>query len=441
MTVSIQHLAPALQSLFTDDAHHIARDCGFSKRSRVWTGPAFVRTLVLGWLDRPDATLAELAATLDASAQSLQQRLNPAAVSLLSELLALAMHASLELRPRVLPLLSRFNGVYVEDCTSVALPHTCRRAMPACGGRGDSRSAGLKVYLRFEVGDGLLTELEVTSARANDAKAGQAFGALPAGSLRLADMGFFDSALLRSYSEQGVRWVTRLPAGSSLRAGSGRAEPLHEFLSRQIGDAIDEPVWLGKTGDHAVRLVARRCPPEVASRRLEQRRCTAKRKGKKLTARQILTAQWTVLATNLPEEEFAAREVEALPPVRWQIELLFKRCKGIFGLDEVSCRTPVAALCQVLARLLGLVVANWVLAMRGGPMSDGNPTRAAKAVRGWARTLVAALVSTVGTCTEGILRRVAKALRKLKRELAKIGPSKRKRPTTLDRLSEAESLS
>ena len=59
--LSVAKLADALQSLFTTDADHPATLTDFVKRKRLWTGLAFALALVLGWLERPDASLERLA--------------------------------------------------------------------------------------------------------------------------------------------------------------------------------------------------------------------------------------------------------------------------------------------------------------------------------------------------------------------------------------------
>jgi len=54
-------LAPALQTIFTEVADELARDVNLVKRKRKLTGSVLAQTLVFGWLDKPMATLEELA--------------------------------------------------------------------------------------------------------------------------------------------------------------------------------------------------------------------------------------------------------------------------------------------------------------------------------------------------------------------------------------------
>jgi len=54
--LSVLELADALHPLFTSEADRIAQQVGFVQRKRLWTGAAFAKALVFGWLDRPDAS-------------------------------------------------------------------------------------------------------------------------------------------------------------------------------------------------------------------------------------------------------------------------------------------------------------------------------------------------------------------------------------------------
>ncbi len=46
---------------------------------------------------------------------------------------------------------------------------------------------------------------------------------------------------------------------------------------------------------------------------------------------------------------------------RWQIELLFKLWKSCGQVDKLHSEKPWAVLCEVYAKLLGMVLAHWIL--------------------------------------------------------------------------------
>ena len=421
-------MSDALHSLFTTDADHAATLTRFVKRKRLWTGPAFAQALVFGWLQRPDASLERLAANAGASKQGLDQRFTPQAVDFLSYLLAGAIGLALTAIPAAVPLLRRFNGVYAEDCTTIALPDSCAAGLPGCGGTtpADGRAA-LKVYVRYEVTGGAITELDYQPGRNPDVTAGQAHCGLPAGSLRLADLGFLDLGLLAAYTDQGVHWVNRLPAHATIATGKGGPVGVAVFLASQKGDRIDLPVRVGANGELPCRLMAWRCPEAVAHKRREKLLASAKKKGRRVSARQWELAGWTVLVTNLPPERLSAAEAWELYRVRWQIELLFKRWKGQGGLAMSMGQSRERVLCEVLAKLLGQVVANWAVLLRGGPLADFSAAKAMRVVQ----ELAGLVRRVVGT--RALLE---VALAQLFAELGRLRPTRRKRRTTRERLLE-----
>lgn len=426
--LSIANLSDVLQSLFTTDADETASQTGFVGRKRLWTGSSFAQALVFGWLERPDASLERLAAHTGSSKQALAQRFTPQAVDFLGALLAHALELSLAAAPAAIPLLRRFGGVYVEDCTTIPLPRSCAAFLPGCGGpTPDSGLAALKVYLRYEISGGSYTEIDFQPGRFPDVTAGQAHAALPAGSLRLADLGFFDLDVLGAYTEQGVHWVSRLPANVTIATGKDEPVGLDAFLAGQKGGRIDMPVRVGVGGKLACRLLAWRCPEAVARQRREKLKASARKKGRQVSARQWELAGWTVLVTNLSAERLRAEEAWELYRARWQIELLFKRWKGQGGLSRLAGRTRERVLCEVLAKLLGQVVANWAVLTRGGPLAGPSAAKAMQVVQEYAG-LVRRMFER-GTWLEEVLAQLVE-------ELGRLRPTKRKkRQTTRERLA------
>src|SRR5262249_20398054 len=65
MTITLDQLAEALQSLFTTDADQAAKDSGMIRRKRKLTGAAFVQALVFHWLENPQATIEEIIEDLE----------------------------------------------------------------------------------------------------------------------------------------------------------------------------------------------------------------------------------------------------------------------------------------------------------------------------------------------------------------------------------------
>src|SRR5438128_12659068 len=106
------------------------------------------------------------------------------------------------------------------------------------------------MLVRLDLLRGKLTGPVLFSGRTHDRCAAQqldtsSLGRLPAGSLHLADLGFFDLGRLEEWSEQHVFWLTRLltstavytSEGARLQLGDGRVACHSAFASAGgVGD-------------------------------------------------------------------------------------------------------------------------------------------------------------------------------------------------------------
>lgn len=425
---TVAHLAATLQSLFGPDADQTARQTGFIQRQRKLSGSTFLQTLTFAWLENPHATLGDLrdiAETLDVelSRQALHQRFNPEAFAFLWAMLQQAVQRGLTASQAVLPLLSRFNGTYLLDSSTISLPATLAAALPGCGGQAPGEgAAACKLQLCIEIGSGALEDLELLDGRTNDLECPLAHRPLPEGALRLADLGFYDLQLLKRYSDEGVFWISRLHPGTRVFAADDRKYKLLEFLQAQpLAATLDVPVRLGATHVPA-RLLAVRVPEEVANRRRQRLRRKASKSGRAVSSDVLALCDWDVLITNVPAEKLTLAEVWALRRVRWQVELLFKVWKGQGHVDEWHGQQPYRVLCELAAKLLAMVVQHWALLVMGGTSLQYSHQRGAVCVRRSALWLLWALGNIVELCVV-----LAKLQRQLQRRAIE---TRRRRPAT-----------
>lgn len=415
-------LAMTLQTLLTSEAEQAARQSGCVRRVRKLSGATFVQTLVLGWLHDPHASLdalADFAADLgaDLTPQALDQRFTAAASRCLASVLTAALHRVIAATAAAPALRQRFEGVYVFDSTTVALPATLADLFAGCGsGRGHAGQAALKVHACLELSRGSLA-LDFAPGRQPDVCSELARSPLPAGALRLADRGFFDRQVLQDYSDQNVFWISRLPTGIVVQPPQGEACSLATFLSRQQGDQLDLWVQVGREQPLSGRLLARRAPASVVARR-RQRLCKqAKRKGRKVSTAQETLCAWTVYLTNLQAESLRWQEVWVLARARWQIELLFKLWKSHGGLESSRGERAERVLCEVYAKLIGQVIEHWLLLTCAGPSVRYSPVKAARRVRRQVAVLALLLpaVAEVVVVLQRLHRRMQKRCRVQKR--------------------------
>jgi Transposase DDE domain len=408
MSAILTDLAPALQRLFTRDAADAAQRTGFSRRNRQLNGPRFAQTLVFGWLQRPQATLDELADTASrvgatVTAAAFSQRFTSQAAAFLEDLFHQALHSVLAGPELLAPLLQAFQGVYVWDSTVLSLPAPLAKVWPGCGSSRPGGQAALKALVCLELSRGVLVDLSLHAGRATDVGLVAARDPLPAGALRLADLGFFDLKVLRDYTEQGVFWVNRLPSKVVVHDAQGQRLSLAAWLPQQAGPVVDIPVQVGVAERMPCRLVAWRVPKAVARKRRERLLKEAKRKGRRVSAERLALCEWLIFLTNTSTQQLSWRSLWVLARCRWQIELLFKLWKSEGGVDQSRGRQPWRVLCEMYAKLLGMVVQHWLLLSSAVPYLQQNSVAAARRVRAAALELLACLAE-VGLLLEALQR-------------------------------------
>jgi hypothetical protein len=429
-------LASVLQTLLTTKADELARTTELVRRQRVLSGANWVQTLVFGWSHNPSASveaLCEWAADHDLfiSPQGLDRWFCPQGAQCLQQLASLAVGALVETQPAAVPLLRRFSGVYVEDGTTVALPASLAAEYPGSGGNDPEGrdKAALKIYVRMELTQGQVTDLAFSPGKQPDVCFGQQASSLPAGALRLKDLGFFDTALLQQDTERGVWWINRLPSHVQIQVSEQPAEALAEWLERQTEEYLDVDVVVGKEHPLTRRLMVARCPEEVRQKRLRKLAERARKKGRPVSHRQQVLCGWIVFITNLARKRLTPTEAWVLYRTRWQIELLFKLWKSQGRLAKSLGQRGDRVLCEVLAKLVGVLVQHWLLLL-AGPLLGPVAAKKKREVLGRYLQRLASALADLERFTEELLK-LQRRLRRLRRR-----NRRKKNPSTWELLKD-----
>ena len=388
---SIEDLPEILQTLFTTTANQLALDTKFIKRKRALTGSSFAQTLVLGWLNRPAATLSDLAqctarCRTPIKPQSLNQRFTQESVDFMRQLLEKAVRSIVSTHAPNPSVYAPFSAVILTDSTVINLPAHWQDRYPGCGNQTGS-SAGLKVQVSWDCKHGSLLGIELHAARDHDRTSSLAYDT-PSGALVLRDLGYFKLSALSEASSNNSSFISRTPVGSVFFDVDGTKLTQTELLI----DGSDRMVWLGKARVPA-RLVVLRLPEEVRELRLERLRCEAKRRGQALSAKALLLAAWDIRVTNVSEERLTSSAVFALFRMRWQIELLFKLWKSVNLVDESRSVQPHRVLSEIFGKLLGCVVQHWCILACAWQLKARSLVRVARAVQAEVMMLFYALES------------------------------------------------
>jgi hypothetical protein len=392
---TIAHLQERVQYLFGERADHLAKEMGFVKRERKLGGADFVQGLVFGLLANPDHSTEELVSILgrrevQISASGLSQRFTEEACQLLQRLLEEAVALGIKAQQAVpSDLLSRFEAVILEDSTSIRLPGKLADLWPSCGGGSRQSKAGLKWHVRWDLKHGGVQGV-LTASRVADPSSPLRRQGIAQGTLNIADEAYCS-----------LEWLGKQP-GMFLCRPSSRVQfldpeskavlDLEKIGPLVVGQALDREVLVGKEAKLPARLILVRVPEEVVEKRQARIRAEAKRRGRdQANAQSLLRARWTVLITNVPRSMLSVSEVLVLQRARWQIERLFRLWKEYGKIDEWRGRTRWRLLCEIVAKLLAMLLQHWLLLMGTWDDPFRSLVKAAKQVRVHALELLSAL--------------------------------------------------
>lgn len=431
---TIPEVAQVIHTLLTTTATQAGYTSRLVRRAdATLNGRTLTQLLVLGFLAQPQATLDQLSETacrlgVSISPQAIAQRLTAPAATCLQTVLQAAMTQFVASTPVAIPLFQRFAAVVVQDSTIIGLPETLATVWAGCGGTPHAGHAALKWGVQWDLLTGALRHCELLAGRTPDQQTHFQRAALPVGSLRLADLGFFDTAVLAACDRAGVYWLSKLPITTHLAHPDGPLQSQLRFVPQYLVTGGELPVQVGVRRVPARLLVA--CVPEaVAAARRRRVQRTARDKGLPVNPLALALTPWTILITNTPPQHLQLAEALVLARVRWQIELLFKLWKQEGCVDQWRSAQPWAILCELYAKLIGMLIQHWLLVVSCWEYPNRSLFKASAVVRSHAPDMASrlganeSLVSTV----ESLARCLARGHR--------INP-RRKAPNTYQRVLE-----
>lgn len=431
-------VASALQHLFGAAAEAAAEASGVIQRKRKFTGVSLAQTFVLGYLQNPKATdedLAQMAAQcgVDVTPQAIEQRHTEAGVNFFESLFREATKLVVGSDKSLAPILERFPRVTVLDSTTITLPDSMRDQFAGCGGSYGSGQSALKLQTEWDLRSGALTHIEIEPGRSSDGGTIRQQARHGPGSLRIADLGYFNVQVFAEMTAANEHFLSRLQYGTGVMRPNGEPVELLEWLASHEGPFVDRPILLGKDQRLPCRLIAWRVPEEQANRRRQKLREETKRKtGKEPSAERLAWCDWSILVTDLTPEELTPLEAVILYRARWQIELLFKRWKSQGLVADLSGSTEVRQMVRVWSRLLAALVQHWLMAS----CAWGNPkkslSKVCEAIRPFASRIAAGL-----TRPEELTRVIDDLCRMLAKTCQR---NPRKKPGTFELLNDMDRL-
>lgn len=355
-----------LQQFLGERVQALSRITGFVRRTTKLSGSIFVQALVLSWLERPTASLNEVRQScaemgVRISESGLQQRMTDKAVGLLSHLFQEGLAHLPKARHVPAEVLRHFTAVYLLDSTTLTLPAKLNGLFAGVG--GNASAAAVKIRLSFDYLRSSIEACEVVAGREADQNCQQHVALAQPGSLHLFDLGFFKQQVFEALAKTGAYFISRLQLQTALYApgDTHQAYDLDVLLPQTLEGLVDIDVAVGRLTHLPVRLIAQKLPDRVVAERRRKANRQAAKHGQPCSARHLRLLAWSLFITNIPRDWLDAHQIMLVYRVRWQIELVFKLWKSQAQLDVVGQCGPDRFLCQLYARLLGVLLFQWML--------------------------------------------------------------------------------
>jgi hypothetical protein len=339
-----------------------------------------------------------------------------------------------------IPVLTQFHSVYLLDSSQIALPTRLATQYPAPG--GDGPKAGIKWQVLWEVLTGNLCAVLGQPAKQSDHRYQDYLTLLQAGSLILFDLGYVALEVLRQLMHMHIyficRWNPRLEAFTH----DGRPVDLSDVLEECIGigrdngrgrgiaNQVELTLRLGVEAQLPLRVVASKVPVSVREQRRRRAHATEKRRGYQYSAAYLTLLDWNIYITNASVEQLSGEAVRTVYSARWQVELLFKLWKMQGELDRVAGLTAGRVMCEMYAKLIGMVIFGYLTAPIRLNERDGIELSPSRAWQVWQRkiTMIASALHT-GKGVGAVLARLYSGWNQYGRK-----ERRKDRPTTFEQL-------
>lgn len=388
---SIPRLSGQLRKVFCSDAIELAQAHGLIQRKRVFTGASLGQLLVFGWLKEPHAGSSALARFagglgLQVSKQGIEERFTMQTAEWLLALLCRGVQYLVCAQAVSIPLLRRFPAVLLEDGSTITLPAHLKQIWQGCGGSGPE--AALKLTVRWDMVSGCLHGPYLQEGRRHETQSPLREQPMPRGSLWVGDLGYFSLLWLGQLVRQGVYFLLGYKEPLMVWTASGQQVDVLDVLPTDEQQVLDLPVAIGARKQVQARLLAKQMPEAVVERRRAHLKDYAHKHCKPINQRQWELAQWAIMLTNAPSSLLSASEAMAVMRARWQVELLWKLWKQWGAIDEWQSANPARILCELYAKLLGMLVQHWLLLLSCWEDPHRSLVGAAQVIRDQVPTLL-----------------------------------------------------
>jgi hypothetical protein len=250
----------------------------------------------------------------------------------------------------------------LQDRTPGAAVHWPGRSLRlsdgSCLREPGAKATSWRLHGVYDLGRGGFSHLELS-----DQHGGETIerGAAAPGEIRIGDRGFARAPSLHRFRRQSANkadYIVRVGwVAFSLLDQDGAGFDLIAHLRHLPPDTTPHEIQVqARLGlpepPLPLRLIIQRKTPEATETARAKLRREASHRQKTLDPRSMVAAEFIILGTSLPAEDYPADQVLAVYRLRWQIELAFKRLKSLLHIDRLPTRTERASRSWLTAHLI-----------------------------------------------------------------------------------------
>lgn len=380
-TYDLLPFTKALHQLFQpEQLNRWARETQFTQRASKFTGNLLVTLCAFLPPTFGTDTLLELSPCLEKyeqlsiSPQAIHERLDASAVLLLEKVFHKCLKE--QLSSDSCPFLgddSVFKRIRIMDSTAFILDPSYRNVFPGSG--GTRHTAGAKIHLEYDLLAGQLLQIALGPEKENDKTFSitKAPEVLP-GDLVIRDLGYFDLNEYQQIRDTHACYLTRVKSTTIVsiqnaspeyfeKTGKPKKHSLFqpidlEQLAEEMspGETREFPrVYCGRSHFLGDRMIVHKLSDEEFAQR-EKQMLKLEQKRKPVSDRSKRIKRLTIYMTNCPVATISTDQVHALYSLRWQIELLFKTWKSVFGINNTKKMNANRLKCHIYGKLIVIFI-------------------------------------------------------------------------------------
>lgn len=260
-----------------------------------------------------------------------------------------------------------FKRVLIKDSTKFDVIGRLAELLPGFG--GNASKAGVCIQYEFDIKAGEVSDLALTPANVPDNKnTSLTISKVRQGDLIIRDLGYSIIRCFKTIKEVGGYFISRLNVtiGVYERKENEFVEldfvKLHKTMKEGKIQRLEKQVFVGKEDKLPVRIIIELMPDVIVNKRLKKTNDYNKKKGSNTSDNYKIRACFNTYITNIENNILEVDAIVKIYKIRWQVELIFKAWKSIFGIDNNNPMKYERLMCLLNIRLL-LILINWDMFM------------------------------------------------------------------------------